>query len=65
MYRFDPSADGRQNKEVQAEIVEIEDAELGLISIYGCKFLVPLHRRIVYEASDLQEPEYRYFAVNQ
>ena len=65
MYRFDPAADGGQHRETQAEILEIEDAEMGLITIFGCNFFVPLHPRIVYEASDLPEPEFRYFSVQQ
>lgn len=65
MYRFDPTSDGGQNKETQAEIVEIEDAEMGLITIYGCIFFVPLHPQIGYDPSDLHEPEFRYFTVHQ
>lgn len=65
MYRFDPTADGGQNRVTQAEIVEVEDAEMGLITIFGCNFFVPLHPRIVYEPSDLREPEFRYFSVHQ
>lgn len=65
MYRFDPAADGGQNKETRAEIVEIEDAEMGLITIFGCNFFVPLHPKIIYDASDLHEPEFRYFSVHQ
>jgi hypothetical protein len=65
MYRFDPTADCGQKKETRAEIVEIDDAEMGLITILGCNFFVPLHPKIVYQASDLHEPEFRYFSVHQ
>lgn len=65
LYRFDPALDGGLNKETQVEIVEIEDAEMGLITVFGCNFFVPLHPRIVYDPSDLNEPEFRYFSVHQ
>ena len=65
MYRFDANSDGGQNKETQAEIVEIEDVEMGLITIYGCNFFVPLHPQIDYDPFDLNEPEFRYFSVHQ
>jgi len=65
MYHHDPAADGGQNKKTQAEIVELQGAEMGLITIFGCSFFVPLDPKIVYDAADLQEPEYRYFLVHQ
>lgn len=65
MYRYEPSADGGQNKETRAEIVELEGAEMGLITLFGCNFFVPLVPEILYEASGLNEPEYRYFLVRQ
>lgn len=65
MYRFDPALDGGQNEEIQVETVEIEGAEMGLITILGCNFFVPLHTQIVYDPADLNEPEFRYFAVHQ
>lgn len=65
MYRFDPAADGGHYKETRSEIVELGGAEMGLITIFGCNFFVPLHSNIVYEASDLREPEFRYFSVHQ
>jgi len=65
MYRHDPVADGGQNTKTQAEIVELQGVEMGLITIFGCNFFVPLDPKIVYDAADLQEPEYRYFLVHQ
>lgn len=65
MYRYEPSAHWGQNKETWVEIVEVEGAEMGLITILGCNLFVPLDPRIVYEASGLNEPEYRYFLVRQ
>ncbi len=65
MYRYDPGADGGQNTETQLEIVEVEGAEMGLFTIYGCNFFVPLHPQITYDALELHEPEYRYFLVRQ
>lgn len=63
MYRYDPSVDGGKSKQTKVEIFEIEGAEMCHIMIFGCDFFVPLDRRIVYQAPELKEPEYRYFNV--
>jgi hypothetical protein len=66
MYRYDAATDGGHNNMMRVEILDIGGAEMGLITVFGCDFFVPLTREIIYSAeSELREPEYRYFLVHQ
>ncbi len=66
MYHHELELNRQSNRETKVEIVDIGSAEMAWITILGCHFFVPLDPRIVYEAnSEMREPEYRYFFVQQ
>ena len=66
MYHHKSELYGQLGQETKVEIVDVEGAEIAWITILGSHFFVPLDPRIAYEVdSELREPEYRYFLVQQ